>query len=146
MISGISTEEPLGDMLDEGLGEGLGDDLGEGLGAAAELSAAALTPAAPAAESGGDSTAATGTDDWTLRFYTSNGDHATAANNYMEEKFKERYPDIEVAVEFGAADYADKVFTMAAADNLPEVERVVRWPELADVVVGASCAMLVVVR
>jgi multiple sugar transport system substrate-binding protein len=85
------------------------------------LSACAAPPAAPAAEGGSEAPAATGSDDWTLRFYTSSGDHATAANKFMEDKFKERYPNIEVAVEFGADDYADKVFTMAAAQNLPDV-------------------------
>lgn len=83
--------------------------------------APAASPAAPT--TGGEAPAAAGggSDSWTLRFYTSNGDHATAANNFMEEKFKERYPQYDVAVEFGAADYADKVFTMAAANNLPDV-------------------------
>jgi multiple sugar transport system substrate-binding protein len=56
-----------------------------------------------------------------LRFYTSAGDHATAANDLMVSKFEERYPNIPVDVEFGAADYSDKVFTMAAAGNLPDV-------------------------
>jgi multiple sugar transport system substrate-binding protein len=79
--------------------------------------------AAPAAtgDSGSAEAPAASSDGWTLRFYTSSGDHATAANNLMEEKFKEKYPNIDVAVEFGAADYADKVFTMAAAGNLPDV-------------------------
>ena len=80
--------------------------------------------AAPAAPAGGtsDSPAAGGsTDGWTLRFYTDSGDHAAAANNFMQEKFKEKYPNIDVAVEFGAEGYADKVFTMAAANNLPDV-------------------------
>ena len=78
---------------------------------------------APAAtgDSGNAGAPAASDGDWTLRFYTSSGDHATAANNFMEEKFKEKYPNIDVAVEFGAADYADKVFTMAAAGNLPDV-------------------------
>ncbi|MCC6454625.1 MAG: sugar ABC transporter substrate-binding protein [Caldilineaceae bacterium] len=85
------------------------------------LSACAAPAAAPAADSGAAAPAAGSDENWTLRFYTSSGDHATAANKFMEEKFKEKHPGVEVAVEFGAADYADKVFTMAAADNLPDV-------------------------
>jgi multiple sugar transport system substrate-binding protein len=86
------------------------------------LSACAVPAGVPAATTdAGTSAEAPASDGWTLRFYTSSGDHATAANNLMEEKFKEKYPNIEVAVEFGADDYADKVFTMAAAGNLPDV-------------------------
>jgi len=84
------------------------------------LLATACAPAQPAAD-GGSGAAPADEGDLSLRFYTSSGDHATAANEMMQEKFKERYPDAEVDVEFGAADYADKVFTMAAAGNLPDV-------------------------
>ncbi len=86
------------------------------------LSACAVPAGAPATTTdAGAGAEAPASDDWTLRFYTSSGDHATAANNLMVEKFEEKYPNVEVAVEFGADDYADKVFTMAAAGNLPDV-------------------------
>jgi ABC-type glycerol-3-phosphate transport system substrate-binding protein len=92
------------------------------------LVAAACAPTAPAApaaeEAAGSDTAAAPAEEGgkkVLRFYTSSGDHAIAANEYMIEKFKESHPDFEVEIEYGAADYADKVFTMAAAGNLPDV-------------------------
>lgn len=88
---------------------------------AVALFVAACAPAQPAATPAGDTTGTAATDGWRLRFYTSSGDHATAANDLMVSKFEERYPDVTVDVEFGAADYSDKVFTMAAAGNLPDV-------------------------
>lgn len=84
---------------------------------------AACAPTAPAPATGGeagDAAAAEGGQK-VLRFYTSNGDHAIAANEYMIEKFKESHPDFTVEIEYGGDDYADKVFTMAAAGNLPDV-------------------------
>ena len=75
-----------------------------------------------AAESGGESAEPAAEDGGvTLRFYTSSGDHAIASGELMVNGFKERYPDGEVEIEYGADDYADKVFTMAAAGNLPDV-------------------------
>lgn len=83
--------------------------------------ATACAPSAPATTDEEAAAPADSGEDWTLRFYTSAGDHATAANELMQAKFEERYPDVGSEVEFGAADYADKVFTMAAAGNLPDV-------------------------
>lgn len=80
-------------------------------------------PAAPAAGGEEGEGAAPAADDgaFTLRFLTSSGDHATAVNTMLEEMFAERYPDATVEIEMGAADYSDKIFTMAAAGNLPDI-------------------------
>ena len=83
---------------------------------------AGCVPAQPAAPAGEEAAAdAESAAMESLRFYTSSGDHATKANEMMIEEFKESHPGVEVDVEYGAADYADKVFTMAAAGNLPDV-------------------------
>lgn len=78
---------------------------------AAESAAASEESAAAPAESGKK----------VLRFYTSNGDHALAANDFMIRKFQESHPDFEIEIEYGGDQYADKVFTMAAAGNLPDI-------------------------
>jgi multiple sugar transport system substrate-binding protein len=89
------------------------------------LLAACAAPAVPAgspATTGGETgSAGQAPAGLTLRFYTSSGDHAIASGELMLNAFKERYPNATVEVEYGAADYADKVFTMAAAGNLPDV-------------------------
>ncbi|MCC6166053.1 MAG: extracellular solute-binding protein [Caldilineaceae bacterium] len=90
------------------------------------LVATACAPAAPAPAAGGESAGSEAAapaegGKKVLRFYTSNGDHALAANDFMINKFKESHPDFEVEIEYGGDDYADKVFTMAAAGNLPDV-------------------------
>ncbi|MCC9075792.1 sugar ABC transporter substrate-binding protein [Litorilinea aerophila] len=85
-------------------------------------SCAPATPTQPAASYGGEGAApAQASGQLTLRFYTSSGDHATKANELMINKFRETHPDFTVEVEYGASDYADKVFTMAAAGNLPDI-------------------------
>ncbi|HXF61033.1 MAG TPA: hypothetical protein VNK95_05415, partial [Caldilineaceae bacterium] len=75
----------------------------------AGLVIAACVPAAPAPATGGEAggEAAAEGGQKVLRFYTSNGDHAIAANEYMIEKFKESHPDFTVEIEYGGDDYAD---------------------------------------
>ena len=101
------------------------------LGALLVLALAAGCAAPPSAAPADDGAATTADDEaaadagpaemTTLRFLTSSGDHAAKANDVMTTKFAETHPDIEVEVELAAGDYADKIFTMAAAGNLPDV-------------------------
>jgi multiple sugar transport system substrate-binding protein len=58
---------------------------------------------------------------FSLRFYNPNSDTRIASSALMLRTFAERYPQVTVEVEFGAAEYADKVFTMTAAGALPDV-------------------------
>ena len=81
----------------------------------------AQAPAAGGSNAGGAAAPSNSSGKKVLRFFTSSGDHATAANKLMIDAFQKLHPDFEVQVDYGGSDYADKIFTMAAAGNLPDV-------------------------
>jgi multiple sugar transport system substrate-binding protein len=57
----------------------------------------------------------------TLRFYNPNSDTRVASSTLMLRNFSERYSEATVELEFGATNYTDKIFTMAAAGTLPDI-------------------------